>query len=143
MGGLFMACITLSITVFGVFSTWGRNGLDLQPLVKIKTVRPTRLRYPTQKNNRAGKNNEKTHRLVRFKTGAGCRDAKSSKKPKISNSVRQLIYQPASHLASHSILTSYLHIVHVFLIHFTTSMSLSPLQLFLFPCSGISCFYCG
>ena len=68
------------------------------------------------KFKRAGKTKEKTHQMVRFKTGAGCRDAKSSKKSKISNGFRQLIYQPASHLASHSILTSYLHIVHVFII---------------------------
>ena len=52
------------------------------------------------KIKRAGKSNEKTHRLVRFKTGAGCRDAKSSKKSQISNGFRQSIYQPASHLAS-------------------------------------------
>ena len=45
--------------------------------------------------------------MVRFNSGAGCRDAKSSKKSKISNSFRQSIYQPASHIASHSILTSW------------------------------------
>ena len=60
---------------------------------------------PNSKIKRAGKPKQKTHRTVRFKTGAGCRDAKSSKKSKISNGFRQLIYQPASHLASHSILT--------------------------------------
>ena len=70
---------------------------------------------PNQKIKKAKKSKQKTHRLVRFETGAGCRDAKSSKKSQISSSFRQLIYQPASHLASHSILTSYLHIVHVFL----------------------------
>ena len=52
---------------------------------------------------------------MRFKTGAGCRDAKSSKKSKISNSFRQLISQSASHLASHSILTSLILFVHVYL----------------------------
>ena len=34
---------------------------------------------------------QKTHRLVRFNSGAGCRDAKASPKSKISNSFRQLI----------------------------------------------------
>ena len=43
---------------------------------------------------------QKTHHLVRFKTGSLYRYAKSSKKSKISNAFRQLIYQPASHLAS-------------------------------------------
>ena len=62
---------------------------------------------PIQKSKEQGTPTKKTHRLVRFETGAGCRDAKSSKKSQISNSFRQLIYQPASHVASHSILTIY------------------------------------
>ena len=76
-------------------------------------------------------------------SGTGCRDAKASPKSKISNGFRQSITQSASHFASHSILTSYLHIVHVFLSVITIIFPLSPLQLFLFPCSGINCFYCG
>ena len=70
---------------------------------------------PDKKFKRARKSNKKTHRLVRFNSGAGCRDAKSSKKSQISNSFRQSIYQPASHIASHSILTSIILFVHVYL----------------------------
>jgi hypothetical protein len=35
---------------------------------------------PSAKFKRAKKSKQKTHQMVRFKTGAGCRDAKSSKK---------------------------------------------------------------
>ena len=59
---------------------------------------------------------------MRFETGAGCRDAKPSKKSKISNSFRQLISQSASHLASHSILTSIIQLVHVYIRLFVTNM---------------------
>ena len=43
-------CITVCITVFGVFGAWGGFGLDLQPLIKIKTVRPAAKLRLTQKS---------------------------------------------------------------------------------------------
>ena len=70
---------------------------------------------PNTKPNRAGNPKQKTHRLVRFNSGAGCRDAKASPKSQISNGFRQSIAQHASHIASHSILTSLILFVHVYL----------------------------
>ena len=53
--------ITVCITVFGVFSTWGRNGLDLQPLVKIKTVRPAiKLRLAQNSKKQRNLNKKRT-----------------------------------------------------------------------------------
>ena len=75
--------------------------------------------------------------MVRFKTGAGCRDAKSSKKSQISNSFRQSIYQPASHLASHSILTSLILFVHAYLYISRQQCHKVRSNFFSFQCSGI------
>ena len=52
--------------------------------------------------------------IIEFiQTYTACRDVKTTTMSRIANTFRQLIYQPASHTASHIILTSYLHIVHV------------------------------
>ena len=69
-------------------AAWGGIGLDLHAPNEIKTVRPTRLRHPKQKSTGQGTPNKKTHQMVRFNSGAGCRDAKASPKAQISNGVR-------------------------------------------------------
>ena len=66
LGGLFYRRITVCITVFGVLGSWGGFGLELHAQSKIKTIRPARLRHPTQKPTKQRKSNEKTHRMVRF-----------------------------------------------------------------------------
>ena len=51
--------ITLCITVFGVLGAWGGIGLELHAPNKIKTVRPARLRHPTQTPTGQGTPNKK------------------------------------------------------------------------------------
>ena len=60
-GGLFYHRITLCITVFGVLGAWGGNGLELQPLVRIKIARPaTKLRLVQNSKERANPNKKRT-----------------------------------------------------------------------------------
>ena len=56
---VFYSCITVCITVFGVLGAWGGNGLELQPLVRIKTVRPAAKLRLAQKSKRQRNLNKK------------------------------------------------------------------------------------
>ena len=57
--------ITVCITVFGVLGSWGRFGLELQPLVKIKTVRPAiKLRLAQKSKEQGNPNKKRTKRCV-------------------------------------------------------------------------------
>jgi hypothetical protein len=56
---VFYSCITLCITVFGIFSTWGGNGLRLYTPVKIKIARPAIKLRLAQKSKRQRNPNKK------------------------------------------------------------------------------------
>ena len=67
--------ITLCITVFGVLWAWGGIGLELQPLVKIKTARPAAKLRLAQKS----KKQENPNTTSRF---CKCNAAKSLRLPR-------------------------------------------------------------